>query len=154
MKTRAVIFGVLLAGVATGRTQWRQDRAVGEVWTRGFGGRQEAQGSGMSQDALGAAIAHGLALLRAKDYTGFLKAFVPPDELKKMTEDSTLEKEAAQIASELGGNVLAIFERIQDIRPVLNKEGTLATFTLPGEGVDGEHEFTFKRIGKDWYIED
>ncbi len=153
-RLRATLGFLMVFGVSAGLSSAALGPDAGLVATYGLGGTPEAQDSGGSQDALGGAITRGLGLLETKRYVEFLQMFLKPEDLKELTERRTLDEVAKEYTGEFETHMLVLFRRIKTMKPVMNPERTTATFTLPGEGIDGENEFTFLRVGKDWYIED
>jgi hypothetical protein len=106
------------------------------------------------RQSLEKAIPYAIGLLEAKDYKTFLQAFMQPEDLKEATASTSLDKIAEGFGKRRAPDMLAAFKLTKGLKPALEADGALATYTLPGRGVNGHKEIKFIRIGKNWYIMD
>ncbi len=97
------------------------------------------------------AIPEGIRLLEAKEYAVFLKAFVPPELLGRLTEKTTLEEFAKQFSEQKGPRLLKALQSIKGTKPLLSDDGLKATFK-PKDDTGKERTLVFVKIGKYWYI--
>ena len=104
-----------------------------------------------SREALETAIPEGIRLLEAKEYEAFVEIFVPPADLKKITEGTSLEKFAKRFGERKAPRLLEIFKEIKGTKPSLDDNGTKATFALKEEK-DGKKAITFVKVDKYWYL--
>lgn len=103
------------------------------------------------QAKLETAVPEAIRLLEAKEYASFLKAFVPPEDLKRITEKAPLEEFAKNFAEKKAARLLEMLKAIQDVKPELNEEGSEATFEAKEE-IGGKKKLGFLKIDKRWYI--
>jgi hypothetical protein len=104
-----------------------------------------------SREALETAIPEGIRLLEAKEYKVFVEIFVPPADLKKIIEGSSLEEFAKKFGERKAPRLLEILKEIKGTKPSLDDNGTEATFSLKEEK-DGKKSITFIKVDKYWYI--
>jgi hypothetical protein len=104
------------------------------------------------REQLPTAIGEAIRLLEAKDYEGFLKEFMRPDDLKKMTERVGLAKFATQIKGEKADILLRVFKSIKDLQPTFESDGKVASFPVTVAGAP-RNVIKFTKIGKYWYLE-
>lgn len=104
-----------------------------------------------SREALETAIPEGIRLLEAKEYKVFVEIFVPPADLKKIIEGTSLEEFAKKFGERKAPRLLEVFEEIKGTNPSLDDSGTKATFALKEEK-DGKKSITFVKVDKYWYI--
>jgi len=104
-----------------------------------------------SREALETAIPEGIRLLEAKEYKVFVEIFVPPADLKRIVEGSSLEEFAKKFGERKAPRLLEILKEIKGTKPSLDESGTKATFALKEEK-DGKKSITFVKVDKYWYI--
>ena len=105
------------------------------------------------RQSLEKAVPYAISLLEAKNYKTFLETFMPPEELKEATSEMTIDEMARGFARRSkGADMLKALKMIKGMKPTLEEKGTVAIFQLPGDGVKGNKEFKFVRVGKNWYI--
>jgi hypothetical protein len=90
-------------------------------------------------------------LLEAKDYVAVLETAVPPDALKKATENRPLKEFAAEFGEKKAANLLTALKAIKDVKPQMDADGNTATFAVP-DSPKSRPQIIFKRIEKNWYI--
>ncbi len=105
-----------------------------------------------SRETLETLIPEGIRILEAKEYKTFVEIFVPPDELKKITEGTSLEEFAKTFGERKAPRLLEILKEIKGTKPSLDDNGTKATFVLKEEK-DGKKAITFVKVDKYWYIQ-
>lgn len=98
------------------------------------------------------AIPEGIRLLEAKEYEAFVKSFVPPADLKKITEGTSLEEFAKKFGERKVPRLLKILEEIKDAKPHMDDTGRKATFALKEE-IGRKKSITFLKVEKHWYIQ-
>jgi hypothetical protein len=103
------------------------------------------------REQLATAIPEGIRLLEAKEFESFLKSFVPPEDLKRITEETSLAEFAKTFGQRKAPRLLEVLTEIKDEKPVFGKNETEATYTLKKE-IGGKKSLTFVMIDKYWYI--
>lgn len=104
------------------------------------------------RESLETIIPVGIVLLEAKEYELFLKTFVPPDELKKITEKTPLERFAKEFSERKAPRILEVLKEIKGTKPNLTDSDKKAVFTLKEE-IASKNSITFLKIEKYWYIQ-
>ena len=104
------------------------------------------------REKLDTAVPEAIRLLEAKDYSTFLKNFIPPDDLKKVTEKATLDEFAKQFGENKGPRLLQVLKSIRDAKPTLDSSGKKATYELK-EPIDRKKTITWVKVEKYWYIQ-
>jgi len=104
-----------------------------------------------SREILETSIPEGIRLLEAKEHKAFVEIFVPPADLKKITEGTSLEEFAKKFGERKAPRLLEILKEIKGTKPSLDDNGTKATFALKEEK-NGKKSITFVKIDKYWYI--
>ncbi len=97
------------------------------------------------------AITGGIKLLEAKDYAGFLQAFVEPDMMKKFSEGGSIDEFAKMFGEKKGPQLLGVMKKIKDLKPTMEEDGKIAKFDVEFEG-SSKKGIKFKKIDKYWYI--
>lgn len=103
------------------------------------------------REELKTAIPEGIRLLEAKQHQAFVKSFVPPADLQKLTAGTSLEEFAKRFGEGKAPQLLKILKEIKDAKAKLDDTGTKATFALK-EGMGGKKSISFVKVGKYWYI--
>src|SRR5262245_42048385 len=101
------------------------------------------------RERLETAIAEGIKLLEAKDYAKFLTMFVPPEVLASR---GPIEQFAAEFASRKGPMALVALKQIQNAKPTMSPDGSVATYELIPAPEGGPGSITWQKTGKYWYI--
>lgn len=99
-----------------------------------------------------ALVVEGIRLLEGKDYVAFFKAFVPPDDLKRVTEGSSIEEFAKRFGPDRGPIMLSLLKSASATKPTIEADGKTAVFTLK-EPVMGKGSLTFIKVGEFWYLQ-
>jgi hypothetical protein len=97
------------------------------------------------------AIAEAVRLIEAKEYATLLKKFVPPDELKKITEIVNLDEFAKKFGDGKAPRLLKALKATKGIEPTMSDNGSKATIKFK-ESIDGKDKIEFIKVGKHWYI--
>lgn len=97
------------------------------------------------------AVAEAVRLLEAKDYATLLKKFVPPDELKRITENASIEEFATKFGETKAPRMLKAMKAAKGIEPTLSDDGSKATIKFK-EPIDGKEKIEFIKVDKLWYI--
>lgn len=123
------------------------------VWTLllALTGAMHADDKTAWREKLETAIPEGIRMLEAKEYVPFLKAFIAPDQLKMILEQSTIEQFAEKFSERKAAGLLKVMKAIKDLKPVMDKNDTQATYEISIEGVSKKN-ITFNKIDKFWYI--
>lgn len=95
------------------------------------------------------AITGGIKLLEAKDYAGFLKAFVEPEMLGKFGDG--IDEFAKMFGEKKGPQLLGVLKKIKDMKPTMEQDGKVASFDVEIDG-SSKKGIKFKKIDKYWYI--
>lgn len=106
---------------------------------------------GDAQEKLETAIPEGIRLLEAREYASFLKKFVLPDDLKKITQAMPFDKLVKDFSMEKAAVLLTILKEVKDAKPTLSDDGMKATYPLK-KGTAPKDAITFVKVGKLWYI--
>jgi hypothetical protein len=104
------------------------------------------------REKLDTAVPEAIRLLEAKDYSTFLKNFIPPDELKKVTEKATLDEFANKFGENKATRLLQVLKSIRDAKPTLDPSEKKATYELK-EPIDRKKTLTWVKVDKHWYIQ-
>jgi hypothetical protein len=104
------------------------------------------------REKLETAVPEGVRLLEAKDYSTFLKNFITPDDLKKITEKAALDEFSKQFGENKAPRLLQVLKSIRDAKPTLDPSGKKATYELK-EPIDGKKTITWVKVDKHWYIQ-
>jgi len=99
------------------------------------------------------AIPEAIRLLEAREYTTFLKTFVAPDDLKKITKDEPLDELAMFFAEKKAPQLLKALKSIEDAKPMFDDSGTKAMYQL-GEEIAKKKTITWVKVDNYWYIRD
>jgi hypothetical protein len=97
------------------------------------------------------AIAGGIKLLEAKDYAGFLKAFVEPEMMEKFSKDGSIDEFAKMFGEKKGPQLLEVLKKIKYMKPTMEQDGKVASFDVEIEGTS-KKGIKFRKIEKYWYI--
>lgn len=103
------------------------------------------------REKLDTAIPEAIRLLEAKEHLKFIKTFVSPDELKKITEKGSIEDLAKSFGEKKADRLLKILGAIKDAKPTLSDDGKTATFDLKALP-DSKGSISFLKVEKYWYI--
>src|SRR6476660_1247183 len=79
------------------------------------------------REELATAVPEAIRLLEAKDYAAMLKAFIVPEEFKKIVEDGSLDALAKFFGEKKSAEMLQVVKSIEKAKPVLDAEGKTAT---------------------------
>jgi hypothetical protein len=104
------------------------------------------------REKLETAIPEGIRMLEAKEHVAFIKAFVPPEMLKKILGNGSIEEFAAKFAENKAETLLQVLTDIKGTQPELDKTGTKATFKFSKE-ISGKKEIKFSKVEKFWCID-
>lgn len=102
---------------------------------------------------LGKLVPEVIRLLEAKEYVPVLKAVVPPETLKKLTEKQSLEKFAEEFGKDKAATLLAALKAVKDVKPKMSEDGSKAEFGVPDGAGEEKRGVIFKRVDKNWYIQ-
>jgi hypothetical protein len=104
------------------------------------------------REKLDTAVPEAIRLLEAKDYPTFLKNFLPPDDLKKITEKVPLDEFSKQFGENKAPRLLLVLRSIRDAKPTLDPSGNKATYELK-EPIDRKKTIGWVKVDKHWYIQ-
>jgi hypothetical protein len=96
-------------------------------------------------------VTEGIRLLEAKDYVTFFQIFVPPDDLARVTADTSVQDFASRFGPSRGSVMLPLLKAVSGTGPTLDAEGKTAVFRLK-EPLMGKDSLTFVKIGDFWYF--
>lgn len=120
-----------------------------------FAGLARAQDSRVDKpdprEKVDTAIAEAVRLIEAKEYVKLLKDFVPPDELKRITEATDINEFAKKFADGKAPRLLKALKATKGIEPTMSDDKSRATIKFR-ETVDGKDKIEFLKVGKHWYI--
>jgi hypothetical protein len=136
VKRRAILLTIAFAVLATAGSARAQDSKDDKPDPR---------------EKVDTAIAEAVRLIEAKEYVKLLKGFVPPDELKKITEIVTLDEFAKKFGDGKAPRLLKALKATKGIEPTMSDDGSKATIKFK-EPIDGKDKIEFIKIGKHWYI--
>lgn len=97
------------------------------------------------------AIAEAVRLIEAKDYVKLLQNFVPPEELKKITEAATIDEFAKKFGDRKAERLLKALKATKGIEPTMSDDKSKATVQFK-EPIDGKDKIEFIKVDKFWYI--
>lgn len=104
-----------------------------------------------SRESLETIVPEGIRLLEAKEHKVFVEVFVPPTDLKKITEGTSMEEFVKMFGDRKAARLLDVLKDIKGTKPSLEDNGTKATFTLNQE-IGGKKSIAFVKVEKYWYI--
>jgi hypothetical protein len=105
---------------------------------------------GKPQESLETAIPHGIKLLEGKKYAEFLKAYAPPEFVKRLGDDG-VKRFAEEFGMEKAKALLNALKEIKGTKPTLSDDGKKATFKLKTM-IAGRDSMTWYKNDKNWYI--
>ena len=111
----------------------------------------DAPAAATANASMETAIPNGIKLLEAKDYKGFLKAFVPPDVYPKIIAEKGEDAFAAHFGESKAGKLLSVLKAIKDAKPAMKDDGNTAVYELPEE-IAGKKNIQFTQVNGAWYI--
>ncbi|MDB6076331.1 MAG: hypothetical protein JWO82_78 [Akkermansiaceae bacterium] len=103
------------------------------------------------------AVPYGIGLLEKKDYETFFKQFADPAMIEEMVKHGgSIADLAKSVNPRMAEGLLFAFKALKDLKPKIDDDGKLATYTFPADAV-AEHklpkgDMVFHRIGSHWYI--
>ena len=102
------------------------------------------------RENLDTAIAEAILLIEAKDTTGMIKTFVPPDALKHILEKRTIEEMVKDVEKNLPG-MLKMLRKAQEVKPTLSNSDAAAPYVFEEE-IDGKKELKLIKVDRFWYL--
>ena len=118
----------------------------------GFAALGAAEEKADPREKLETAIPEAIRLLEAKEYENFLKAFVAPDDMKKIAQEGPLVDFAKRFGEAKAADLLLILKSIKGKKPALDAEEKKATFKLEVKSA-AKDEISFVKVEKFWYIQ-
>lgn len=103
------------------------------------------------REKLTTAIPEAIKLLEKKEFETFLKKFIPPDDLKKITEKTPLPEMAKGFGERKAPRLLKILQAVEGSEPTIDDDGQTAVYELQ-EPVEGKKDISFIKVGKLWYL--
>jgi hypothetical protein len=99
-------------------------------------------------------IESGIEKLIGKDFEGFLKNFVNPEELAKATEKHPLAAFAESFGEYKAASLLNVLRLIKDKAPDKSEEsGAILVWSLDKALIkDALGHIRFQKVGKEWFI--
>lgn len=104
------------------------------------------------REELATAIPEMIRLLEAEEYETLITSFASPEDLKRITEQRSIDEIVKGFREGRAQTLLAILKAINGQKPELDEAGTTATFTHGVKQAPRE-TIAFKKIGKYWYIQ-
>jgi hypothetical protein len=100
------------------------------------------------------AVTEAIRLLEAKEYVKFIAAFVPPDDLKRITAQGTSVEQFAQAMADgpRAGLLLSALKSVKDATPTFDSEGKTATYKLKEPVMGARDTLVFVKIDGFWYL--
>ena len=99
------------------------------------------------RESLDKLIPEGIRLLTEKKFVPFVKAYVPPEELKKILKRMSLEEFAEKFGQSKAGRLLEVLKEIIDAKPEMNDAKTKAIYKLK-EAIGGKQSITVQKMEK------
>lgn len=106
-----------------------------------------------AREELATAVPEAIRLLEKKKYEDFVTSFMPPDALKKITQEQSTEEFARRFGERFAVKLLQVLQSIEGKTPKLDQDGMIATFTHDVKDAPSD-TITFVKVGKYWYILD
>lgn len=97
------------------------------------------------------AVPEAVRLLEKKEYETFLKEFMTPEDLKKVTQRIPLADFAKRFGEDKAPRLLMVLKMVKDNKPVLDADGKKAGYEFEKPGL-GKGTISFIKIGKYWYL--
>lgn len=104
------------------------------------------------QEELATAIPEAIRLLEEEEYVTFLKNFVPPSDLKKITDKRSIEEVAEGFGEKKAPQLLEVLNSIKDAEPTLDDDEKKATYALK-KPLGSKKSISFIKIEKRWYLQ-
>lgn len=104
------------------------------------------------REQLDTAIPEAIRLLEAKEHKTFLKDFVAPADLERITKNIPLDQLAERFGTDKADVLLGVLKSIKGAQPTLDAAKTRATFKLK-EPIGGKEDIRWVKVEKNWYIE-
>ncbi len=101
---------------------------------------------------LDTAITHAIKLLEAEDYQAFLKLYVEPEVLERITKTTPLKEFAERFAEGKATGILKVLKVVQGKKPTFNSEKTEATLKHGLQGFPSD-QLTFVKVNGLWHIQ-
>jgi DNA-binding PucR family transcriptional regulator len=98
------------------------------------------------------AVVDAKRLLEQRSYAQFMQQYIPPDQLKEITGDRSVNDVAAAFGARYASTVLAGLAEAVTMEPVLNDSGTRATYRFE-RPIGGRTAMVLRKIGDYWYLE-
>jgi hypothetical protein len=103
------------------------------------------------REKLSTAIPYAIKLMEKKEFETVLEQFVPPDELKKITEKKPMADFAKEFGQHHSPRLLKVLKTIKDAEPTYDETGKIAVYQLKAPD-EGNKDIKFIKIDKFWYI--
>lgn len=103
------------------------------------------------------AIPYGISLLEKKDYKTFFKQFADPKMIEEMIKNGgSIDDMVKGVNPEMAEGILFAFKSLKDLKPKMEDDGKLATYTFT-EDMVADHklpnsQLVFHRVDNHWYI--
>jgi len=97
------------------------------------------------------AVTNALQLLEKKDYVGFLKTYMRPNDLKQMTASRSIETFAAEFGERRAAKLVTILREASTLQPLVDAGRTRADYNF-AKPVEGEATLSLRKIDGYWYI--
>lgn len=111
--------------------------------------------TGLGSD-LGRAITDATKLLEAEDISAFVDAVYPASELSRLQAPDSRKALLQQFKEtpELAQSILADLKLLAAMKPVVSKEGDVATFSIPGDEQHPKRAIKFQKVDANWRLFD
>jgi hypothetical protein len=103
------------------------------------------------QASLETAIPEAIRLLKAKEYAEFLRNFLSPDDVKKLSAGGSLDAMAGKFGEQKAPRLLKVLGSLKGADLSVDEDEQIATFKL-SEPVEGKNSIRFKKIEGRWYL--
>ncbi len=105
------------------------------------------------RERLETAIPEAIRLLKAKEYTTFLKDFLSPADFREISQKTGFSETefSKQFGEKRAPQLLAILLLINKVKPTFDPNGTIATYEWKDES-SGTQKFSFEKVDKYWYM--
>jgi hypothetical protein len=98
------------------------------------------------------AISEIIRLVEAREYATFIQKYAPPDDLKKILANKSLDELVKEFAQKNAARLIKVLRATRGLTPIVEENATKVTYHFK-EPIDGKESIIFIKIGKFWYIQ-
>jgi hypothetical protein len=97
-------------------------------------------------------VNEAIRLIEGKEYVKLMETIVSPDDLKGITSNSTIEKEAERFRRNKVASLLAVLKSLKDKTPKVSPDGNTASFDISEFPDAPDKVISFEKVQGRWFI--